>query len=120
MVNYVTDTSKWEEWQRDYLFGLILIMPPEEVSQQIDPLREKYDPYAFAICPTHISLSDPLLREMTPEHEKEIEELLHKIEPFVLNYDKPYASPEYAGVTYPITPQLPIDDLKDALHTAKV
>ena len=120
MINYVTDTSKWEQWQRDYRFGLILIMPPEEVSRQIDTLREKYDPYAFAIFPTHISLSDPLRRELSPEYEKEIEEILSRIEPFALYYDKPYASTEYAGVVYPIVPQQPIDLLKDVLHIAKV
>lgn len=120
MVNYVTDTSRWEEWQRDYRFGLILIMPPEEVSQQIDPLREKYDPYAFAICPAHISLSDPLRRELSLEDEQEIEEILSKVEPFVLYYDKLYASTEHAGVIYPITPQQPIDHLKEVMHTAKV
>jgi len=120
MVTYVSDTTSWEDWQRDYRLGLILIMPPEDVSQQIDPLREKYDPYAFVICPTHISLSDPLRREMTFEYEKEIEEILSEIEPFVLHYEKPFASTEYTGVTYPITPQQPIDKLKDALHVAEV
>ena len=120
MVTYVTDTSKWEKWQRDYRLGLILIMPPEEVSRQIDPLRAKHDPYAFAICPTHISLSDPLRRELIPELEEEIREILGKIEPFALDYDKPHASTEYAGVAYPITPQQPIDDLKEALHAAAV
>ena len=69
-------------------------MPPEEVSRQIDPLRAKHDPYAFAICPTHISLSDPLRREMTPELEREIRDILSEIEPFMLHYDKPYASSE--------------------------
>ena len=120
MVTYVEDTSNWAEWQRDYRLGLILIMPPQEVAQQIDPLREHHDPYAFAICPTHISISDPLLRELTPEYEKEIEEILSQIEPFVLHYDKLYASTEHAGVIYPIRPQQPIDDLKKALHAAQV
>lgn len=118
MVAYVEDTSKWEDWQRDYRLGLILIMPPPEVSRQIDPLRAKHDPYAFAICPTHISLSDPLRRELIPELEAEIRDILSKIEPFALLYDKPYASAEHAGVACPITPQEPIDDLKDALHVA--
>ena len=67
MVIYATDTSKWEDWQRDYILGLILIMPPEEVSREIDPLRAQYDPHAYAICPTHISVSDPLRHEMTLE-----------------------------------------------------
>jgi len=120
MVTYVVDTLKWEDWQRDYRLGLILIMPPEEVSRQIDPFRAKHDPYAYVICPTHISLSDPLRRELTPELEEEIRDILSKIEPFTLHYDKPHASTEHAGVAYPITPQAPIDNLKETLHAAAV
>ena len=62
MIPYVKDTSQWEDWQRDYRLGLILIMPPPEVSQEIDLLRAKYDPRSADSCPTHISLSDPLSR----------------------------------------------------------
>lgn len=51
MVSYVMDTSNWEDWQRDYRFGLLLILPPEEVSEKIDRLRAKYDPRLHAICP---------------------------------------------------------------------
>jgi hypothetical protein len=120
IVTYVADTSKWEDWCCDYRLGLILVMPPEEVSRQIDPLRAKHDPRAFAICPTHISLSDPLRRGMTPESDREIRGILSRIEPFTLHYDKPRASPEHGGVAYPITPQEPIDRLKEALHTAAV
>jgi len=118
VITYATDTAKWEDWQRDYRLGLILIMPPEEVSAQIDPLRAKYDPYAFAICPTHISVSDPLQREMTPEVEDEIRHILNSIKPFTLYFDELYASPDYSGVIYPIRPQGPIDKLKAALHNA--
>ena len=118
MITFTSDTSKWEDWQRDYRLGLILIIPPEEVSRQVDPLRAKYDPYAFAICPTHISVSDPLQREMTPEIEDEICRILSSIQPFTLYFDELYASPNYSGVIYPIRPQEPIDKLKAALHTA--
>lgn len=120
MITYAKDTSEWEDWQRDYLFGLILIMPPEEVSHKINPLRAKYDPYAFAICPTHISVSDPLQSEITPEMEDEIRSILRSIRPFTLYFDVLYASTEYAGVVYPIRPQEPIDALKEVLHTASV
>ena len=118
MITYAADTTKWEDWQRDYRLGLILIMPPEEVSRQIDPLRAKYDPYAFAICPAHISVSDPLQREMTPEVEDETRRILSLIRPFTLYFDSLYASLDYSGVIYPIRPQEPIDKLKAALHTA--
>jgi len=120
MITYAKDTSEWEDWQRDYRFGLILIMPPEEVSHQINQLRAKYDPYAFAICPTHISVSDPLQSEMTPEMEDEIRSILRSIRPFTLYFDELYASTEHAGVIYPIRPQEPIEVLKEVLHTATV
>lgn len=119
-VSYVTDTSGWEKWQNDYKFGLILIMPPPEVSSLIDPLRSKYDPGSFYSCPTHISLSDPLRREMTDELDNEIANILNGISPFTLYYGKPRASQNHPGVACPVTPQEPIDELKRKLHQAAV
>lgn len=43
-VTYATDMSNWEDWQRDYILGLILIVPPPTVSALIDELRAEYDP----------------------------------------------------------------------------
>ena len=118
MAIYAADMSKWEDWQRDYRLGLILIMPPDEVSREIDPLRAQHDPRGHAICPTHISVSDPLRREMTPQIRDEICHILSSVKPFKLHFDTPHASKEHAGVEYPILPQEPIDVLKCALHAA--
>ena len=57
---------------------------------------------------------------MTAELEAEIRDILCRIEPFTLHYNRPHASPERGGVAYPITPQAPIDELKAALYTAAV
>ncbi len=118
MITYAEDTSQWEDWQRDYRLGLILILPPPEIARRIDPLRARYDPRAFAICRTHISLTDPLSREMTRELRDEISNVLSAFGPFRLHIDKPQASTEYAGVFYPIRPQDSIDALKRALHSS--
>jgi hypothetical protein len=120
MIAYVADTSRWQRWQREYRLGIILIMPPEHVGNLIDPLRAKHDPYAFAICPAHITLSDPLRREMTPERESEIRQILSTVQPLTLHYDKPHASPERGGVAYPICPREPFEALRAALHKASV
>lgn len=119
-IPYVSDTSKWERWQKDYRLGLILIMPPEDAAQQINVLRAKYDPRTYSYCPAHITLSDPLGLEMTPERDAEIAAILGTIKPFRLYYDQPEASHERGGVTYPIRPREPIDALRDALHKASV
>ena len=116
MATYATDMLRWEDWQRDYRLGLILVMPPEQVSRQIDAMRARYDPRSHSICSTHISLTDPLCSEMTPGLEGEIRFILDRIKPFTLHYGKPHASNEHSGIACPITPQEPIDDLKEALH----
>ena len=116
MAEYADDTDSWEPWQLDYRLGLILIMPPAEVGDIIDPLRRKFDPKSHAICPTHISVSDPLGREMTSDLETEIQDTLKGIEPFELHFDSPQASRKRPGIAYPIRPEKPIHDLKARLH----
>lgn len=120
MIEYTTDTSRWEEWQRDYRLGLILIMPPEEVAKPINALRSKYDPKAYASCHAHITLSDPLGLEMTAGRDAEIRRVLSAVEPFMLYFDEAHASRERGGVAYPIRPREPIDALRAALHQASV
>ena len=87
MVDYVTDVSNWEKWQCDYRLGLILIMPPDNVARQINPLRAKYDPRTYAYCPAHITLSDPLGLELTAQRGAEIQRILSSIRPFTLHFD---------------------------------
>lgn len=115
-VNYVRDVSDWEDWQQDYRLGVIMILPPPDIAGPIDTLRAKYDPKSFAICTTHISLSDPLSKEMTDSLRQELKEIIRVIPEFELRFDKPHASLKHPGVYYPITPQAPIDTIKTALH----
>lgn len=118
--SYVEDTSDWADWQRDYRLGLILILPPEHVARRIDALRARHDPRSHAICPAHISISDPLGREMTPGLAEEVQAILDQVEPFTLSYHRPQASDQRAGVACPISPQEAIDELKRSLHAASV
>lgn len=118
MTAYAEEMLVWDDWQRDYRFGVLLILPPTEIAQQIDALRAKYDPKSHAICTAHISVSDPLSKKMTHDLQDEIQGVLNTIGPFELYYDAPRASTEYAGVFHPIRPQEPIDELKRALHNS--
>ena len=78
------DTETWKPWQRDYRLGVFLIIPPEYVSRRNEPLRARHDPVFHAICPLHVTVSDPLRHEMTPALEAEIRAILRSIEPFDL------------------------------------
>ena len=117
---YVADTSPRKPWQRDYRFGVMLVMPPPHVASSIDAMREVYDPKAHAICSAHISVSDPLRRELDGEAREEIRGLLRTVHPFEVHYDKPAASTRHAGVAYPVAPQERFDELKRTIHQASV
>lgn len=116
VITYATDTSNWEDWQRGYRLGVILILPPPDVSREVNSLRARYDPRSAASCPAHISLSDPLSSEMSSALAEEVRGALADVLPFELHYDRLYASTRHAGVSYRITPREPIGRLKQALH----
>jgi hypothetical protein len=117
---YVVDMSRWEPWQRDYRFGVILVMPPQDVASRIDALRQAYDPQSQAICSAHISVSDPLRRQLDDDDRERIQGLLRAVEPFEVHYGKPTASTERPGVTCPVAPQERFDELKRVIHHAPV
>ena len=119
MIRYAQNTDSWKDWQLDYRLGLILIMPPKEVSDLIDPLRKQYDPKSHATCSTHISVSDPLSLEMTPGLETEIRAILQDFQPFELHFRTLHASSKHPGVSYPIHPEEPIRALQEALHKSR-
>ena len=116
----VADMSGWEPWQHDYRFGVVLVMPPPHVASSIDALRQAYDQKSHAICSAHISVSDPLRRQMSDDAQKEIQELLRTVEPFEVHYDSPTASARRPGVAYPVSPQERFDELKRIIHQASV
>lgn len=116
----VQGTSDWEPWQRDYRFGVILVMPPSHVATPIDALRQAYDQKSHAICSAHISVSDPLCSELTDDARAQIQELLRAVEPFEVHYDRPTASTRRPGVVCPIEPQERFDELKRVIHQASV
>jgi hypothetical protein len=119
-AQHVVDTARWESWQRDYRFGVILVMPPPDVASSIDALRQAYDPKSHAICPAHISVSDPLPRELEDDDREQLQELLRAVEPFEVRWGTPIASSQRAGVTCPIAPQERFDELKRVIHHASV
>jgi hypothetical protein len=116
----VVDTSNWEPWQRGYRFGVIVVMPPQDIASSIDALRQAYDQKSHAICSAHISVSDPLCRELSGDAKEEIRELLRAVAPFEVHYDQPAASTRRPGVVYPVTPQEKFDEIKRVIHQASV
>ena len=120
MFEYATETSGWEEWQHEYLYGLILIMPPPGVMEAVDALRERHDPKSASICQAHISLSEPLPRPLTRELLSVVRLALSEIEPFEIRYGPMRTFDPYPGVAYRIEPEDAFFALREALHSTSL
>src|SRR3990172_1303222 len=66
--------DNWPEWQKEYRFGVVLILPPEPVLSLVNGLREKHDPLSQSCCDAHISLTVPLPRALTEASLRGLEE----------------------------------------------
>ncbi len=116
MIKYATGTSHWVGWQREYRLGLILVLPPDGIGEQVDALRQQDDPRSASICEAHISLSEPLTKEFSPEVECEVRHLLSTVDPFEIHYGPLRTFDPYPGVAYKIEPEDRFFKLREALH----
>lgn len=116
ITEYAEDTSRWEEWQRKYRYGILLIFPPDPPAAEVNKLRAVHDPKGQAICQAHISLTVPLPRPIESNHWTELESTASGIKPFYIHYGPLSNYLPYPGIVLAIEPQ---DELKRLLATLK-
>jgi len=80
------ETAEWEDWQRSYSAGLLVIWPPDPVRESVNWLRQRHDPRSFRICQAHISLTPPFRKASTPEALQQIEAIAASYPRFELRY----------------------------------
>jgi len=117
-IPYPTDTSGWEEWQLEYRFGGFYVFPPEEIIEEVDGLRERYDPISHRACQAHVSLSEPVPRALGADDVAELRRVLGKVAPFVIRYGDVHSTTPYPGVVYRIEPTEAFAGLRSAVHSS--
>jgi 2'-5' RNA ligase len=118
VTSYPSDLSHWEDWEKKYRFGVLLIFPPDPVLTQVNTLRAKYDPRSQATCDAHISLTLPLPRALTKAHWEELERIASGIAPIPVHYGPLMNYLPHPGVCLAIEPQAELDRLRIALESA--
>jgi 2'-5' RNA ligase len=118
MSAYLDQGSElWDESQRAYRFGVILILPPEPIRSQVNALRAKHDPVSHACCDAHISLTVPLAREPSDSDWKELNLIVSTISPITVHYGPLTSYLPHPGVVLDIAPQALLDSLRARLET---
>jgi len=118
LTNYVTDISRWEDWQKEYRYGVILIIPPDPPLTRVEALRRKYDPKGQAICGPHISVTVPFPRALSDANWYEIKSIVSGIKPFTIKYGPLMNFLPHPGVYLAIEPVTEMDNLRTVLEKA--
>jgi 2'-5' RNA ligase len=95
----------WQEWQKAYRFGVVLIFPPDPVLSLVNGLRERYDPKSRAWCDAHISLTVPVPRPITAKEVQQLESVTAHWTPLRIRYGPPKVYPAHPGVTLGVEPE---------------
>ncbi len=108
--------KSWEEWQKPYQYGLIVIRPPDEIRDLVNKQREKYDPLSQSYCEAHITITQPLLKKLSDPDWDQIINLLGSYDAFEIKYGPIKSFLPYPCIWYEIEPRQQILDLRQALH----
>jgi 2'-5' RNA ligase len=106
----------WKNWQRRYRHGVFLILPPHEIRQWVNTQRELYDPTSAAICETHISVSQPLLKPISEQDRILLGDSVRSLKPFEIHIGQLKSFLPYPCIWYEIQPVELILKLRSVLH----
>ncbi len=106
----------WEDWQKPYQFGTLVIWPPDEVREIVNSQRERIDPVSQSYCETHISVTQPLSRRLETEEWDRLGDLLVSFGSFIIEYGPLNTFLPYPCIWYEIRPTNRVLELRDTLH----
>ena len=106
----------WEDWQKPYVHGTIVIWPPEQVRGIVDAQRQAYDPASQDICGTHITVTQPLSKPLNEAEWEKLQGILSHFTPFEIEYGPVKSFLPYPCIWYEVQPAEKVLKLREALH----
>ena len=108
--------EKWEDWQKPYQFGTIVIWPPDEIREIVNSQRERFDPVSNSYCEAHISVTQPLSSWLNAEEWDLIANIISSFDSFIIEYGPLNTFLPYPCIWYEIKPVSRVLELRNALH----
>jgi 2'-5' RNA ligase len=106
----------WEEWQKVYQFGTLVIWPADHVREIINNQRQEFDPKSAAICEAHITLTQPLIHPLDEHEWKEVQTTASQFLSFEIRYGPLKSFLPYPCIWYEVQPVERILEIREALH----
>jgi 2'-5' RNA ligase len=106
----------WKDWQKEYQFGTIVIWPPDEAREFVNKQRETYDPISQSFCETHITVTQPLIKNLLNDEWDQVQRVIKEFNAFEINYGPLNSFLPYPCIWYEIAPAEKLLDIRHALH----
>jgi len=108
--------DNWEDWQKPYQYGTIVIWPPDEIREIVNAQREAYDPISQSICEAHITVTQTFSKFLSDGEWDSLFRLLNGYDPFEIEYGPLKSFLPYPCLWYEIQPKEKVLELRSALH----
>jgi 2'-5' RNA ligase len=108
--------DNWEDWQKLYQFGTIVIWPPDEVRKVVNSQRQAFDPVSQSYCEAHITVTQPLIRDIKDDEWNQILNILNDFDCFEIKYGPLNSFLPYPCIWYEIEPREKVLEIRHALH----
>jgi len=108
--------NSWEDWQKPYKFGTLVIWPPDALREIVNLQRERIDPVSESYCEAHISVTQPFSKYLDDEEWDRLETILSSIVSFEISYGPLKTFFPYPCIWYEIQPAEKILEIRDVLH----
>lgn len=108
--------KSWEDWQKPYQFGILVIWPPDEVRTVVNSQRERIDPVSGSYTEGHITVTQPLSRGLDDEEWKKAEGIISGFDSFEIGYGPLKNFFPYPCIWYEIQPAGKVLEIRRALH----
>ena len=108
--------NSWEDWQKPYGFGTLVIWPPDALREIVNSQREQTDPVSASYCEAHISVTQPLRGYPGSEEWKRLDSILSRIESFEISYGPINTFLPYPCILYDVQPTEKVLEIRNLLH----
>ena len=106
----------WEDWQKPYQFGTLVIWPPDEIRAVVNSQRERIDPVSGSYCETHITITQPLRRDLGDQEWDQLKAILSNFDSFEITYGPLKNFFPYPCIWYEIQPAEKVLEIRGSLH----
>ena len=107
----------WEDWQKEYRFGVILIYPPEPILSRVNALRAEHDSRSHSYCDAHISLTVPAPSAIADDQWERLQSVAATYRAIRLTVGPIRVYPQHPGVTLAVEPQAELARLCGSLES---